>query len=95
MIVKNVCFSLIVSILGAFILQVVDARAGPGTKSTLKMKNKLSPTMQKYKSPLKAKNRSSTQLQQAFASIPSPLPEELSGKNDNSKTPKKHFNCFC
>ena len=60
--------------------QVVDARAGPGTKSTLKMKNKLSPTMQKYKSPLKAKNRSSTQLQQAFSSIPSPLPEELSGK---------------
>jgi hypothetical protein len=42
--------------------------------------------MQKYKSPLKAKQRSSTpsqqqqQLhQQTFSSIPSPLPEELSG----------------
>ncbi|XP_060570656.1 SIN3-HDAC complex-associated factor-like [Ruditapes philippinarum] len=70
---------------------VVDARAGPGTKSTHKIKKQLSPTMQKYKSPLKAKQRSSTpsqqqqqQLhQQTFSSIPSPLPEELSGYEDS------------
>ncbi|KAH3888981.1 SIN3-HDAC complex-associated factor-like [Dreissena polymorpha] len=65
---------------------VVDARAGPGTKSTLKMKNKLSPTMQKYKSPLKSKQRSSTgpsSLPSQTFSIPSPLPDELSGYDDS------------
>ena len=58
-----------------FTLQVVDARAGPGTKSTLKIKNKLSPSMHKYKSPLKSKRSSQT-----FRSIPSPGPDDLSGK---------------
>lgn len=68
---------------------VVDARAGPGTKSTHKIKKQLSPTMQKYKSPLKAKHRStsssfqSQQHQPSFSSIPSPLPEELSGCEDS------------
>ncbi|XP_052810209.1 SIN3-HDAC complex-associated factor-like [Mya arenaria] len=69
---------------------VVDARAGPGTKSTLKMKNKLSPTMQKYKSPLKTKHKSTAaatqqqqQMHQQTFSIPSPLPEELSGYEDS------------
>lgn len=57
---------------------VVDARAGPGTKSTLKIKNKLSPSMHKYKSPLKSKRSSQT-----FRSIPSPCPEELSGNEDS------------
>ena len=63
-----------ITIIITFYFQVVDARAGPGTKSTLKIKNKLSPSMHKYKSPLKSKRSSQT-----FRSIPSPCPDELSG----------------
>lgn len=65
---------------------VVDARAGPGTKSTLKIKNKLSPSMHKYKSPLKTKQHQQQRTgsqQHNFPSIPSPLPEELSGYEDS------------
>ncbi|KAK3578084.1 hypothetical protein CHS0354_006740 [Potamilus streckersoni] len=57
---------------------VVDARAGPGIKSTLKIKNKLSPSKQKYKSPLKSKR--------SFTLIPnsSLASESLSGYDENS-----------
>ena len=58
-----------------FPLKVVDARAGPGIKSSMKIKNKLSPTHNKYKSPLRSKKSSYSAV-----AGPGTLYDDLSGK---------------
>lgn len=47
-------FNAFINLLSTY-CQVVDARAGPGIKSSMKIKNNKGPSSSKYKSPLKSK----------------------------------------
>lgn len=69
-------FNAFINLLSTY-CQVVDARAGPGIKSSMKIKNNKSPSSSKYKSPLKSKKMYAH-------SIPSSI-YDMSGTTINTK----------